>query len=112
MDEAEAWLNRRFGEKLAVFRAGTRIIDVHAAGVSKGVAARGLLRQLGRKTLVCVGDALNDLAMLDEADYAFCPADGTVAHRYPNVCPCGEGAVAEVIYKKIPEILDLRLDIR
>lgn len=112
MDEAEAWLNRRFGGKLAVFRAGTRIIDVHAAGVSKGVAARGLLRQLGRKTLVCVGDALNDLAMLDEADYAFCPADGTVAHRYPNVCPCGEGAVAEVIYKKIPEILDLRLDIR
>ena len=75
-------------------------------------ATVSVLRQLGRKTLVCGGDALNDLAMLDEADYAFCPADGTVAHRYPNVCPCGEGAVAEVIYKKIPEILDLHLDIR
>ena len=31
--------------------------------------------------------------------------DGVVADRYSNVCPCGEGAVADVIYEKIPEIL-------
>ena len=41
------------------------------------------------------------------ADYAFCPADGVVADRFPNVCPCGEGAVAQVIYEKIPEILGI-----
>ena len=59
----------------------------------------------GKKILVCVGDADNDLTMLEGADYAFCPSDGIVADRFPNVCPCDDGAVADVIYEKIPEIL-------
>ena len=48
--------------------------------------------------------------MLEGADYSFCPADAVVADKFPNVCNCGDGAVADVILKKIPEILDLRLD--
>ena len=104
-DEAERLLRELYGEKVEVFRAAPRIIDVHAKGVSKINAARKLQKTLDRKILVCVGDAENDLTMLDGADYAFCPADGGVAGRYPNVCPCGEGAVADVIYEKIPEIL-------
>ncbi len=111
MDRAEETLRNLFGDKVEVFRAAPRIIDVHAKGVSKLQAARNLQEKLGRKILVCVGDAENDLTMLEGADYAFCPADGVVAERFPNVCPCGEGAVAEVIYKKIPEILGLSLDI-
>ena len=107
MDEAEALLRQRFGHACEVFRAAGRIIDVHAKGVSKIRSARELQRQLGRKILVCVGDAENDLSMLYGADYAFSPSDGIVADRFPNVCPCGEGAVADVIYKKIPEILEL-----
>ena len=107
-DEAEQTLRQLYGEKVEVFRAAPRIIDVHAKGVSKIRAARDLQKTLGRSILVCVGDAENDLTMLDGADYAFCPSDGVVAHRYPNVCPCGEGAVADVIYKKIPEILGLQ----
>ena len=59
-----------------------------------------------RKILVCAGDAENDLPMLLGADFAFCPADAILADRFPNVCPCTEGAVADVIYKKIPEILE------
>lgn len=110
MDEAQRWLEQRFAGKIQAFRAAPRIIDVHAAGVSKNAAARSLQQQLGRKILICVGDADNDLPMLEGADFAFCPADGAVADRFDNVCPCGEGAVADVIYKKIPEILDLRLD--
>ena len=43
--------------------------------------------------------------MLDGADYAYCPADGIVAGRYENVCKCDDGAIADVIYNKIPEIL-------
>ena len=46
--------------------------------------------------------------MLEGADYAFCPSDGIVAERFPNVCPCDEGAVADVIYEKIPEILKMQ----
>lgn len=105
MDEAEQQLKQHFGNYCEVFRAATRIIDVHAKGVSKGRSARELQQRLGRKILVCVGDAENDLPMLLDTDYAYCPADGIVADRFENVCKCADGAVADVIYKIIPEIL-------
>ena len=60
---------------------------------------------MGRKILVCVGDAENDIQMLQEADFAYVPSDAILKDRFPNVCPCGEGAVADVIYRKIPELL-------
>ena len=110
-DAAQEHLMELWGEKIAVYRAAPRIIDVHAKGVSKIAAARQLQQELGKKILVCAGDAENDLPMLEGADYAFCPADGVVADRFPNVCPCAEGAIADVIYKKIPEILGFSLDI-
>ena len=105
MDEVETILNQRFGEYCEVFRAATRIIDVHAKGVSKIRSARELQQRLGRKILICIGDAHNDIPMLEGADFAFVPSDATLKDDFPNVCPCGEGAVADVIYKKIPEIL-------
>ena len=107
-DAMEQFIRDRWDDKVEIFRAAPRIMDVHAKGVSKGHAARALQAQLGKKILVCVGDAENDISMLDEADYAFCPADGVVAHRYENVCNCGDGAVADVIYKKIPTILGIQ----
>ena len=107
-DAAEAFIKREFADKVEVFRAAPRIIDVHAKGVSKLRAARDLQARLGKKILVCVGDAENDITMLDGADYAYCPADGVVADRYENVCCCADGAVADVIYKKLPEILQMR----
>lgn len=35
----------------------------------------------------------------------FADADDTIAGEFPNVCPCAQGAVADVIYEKIPELL-------
>ncbi len=105
IDQAEQWLRDTYGDKLTIFRAGARVLNVHAPGVSKLEAARGLQKRLQRKILICAGDAENDVPMLEGADYAFCPCDGTVADRFENVCSCGEGAVADVIYNKIPEIL-------
>ncbi len=104
-DRVEEYLNRVLGPEFVILRATPRIINVHAKGASKFLAAQRLKRKLGRKVLVCVGDEGNDISMLQGADYAFCPSDGAVADRFPNVCPCGEGAVADVIYNKIPEIL-------
>lgn len=107
MDEVEQLLHREFGEYCEVFRAATRIIDIHAKGVSKARSARELQQRLGRKILVCAGDAENDLSMMRDADYAFAPADGIIADQFETVCKCADGAVADVIYKKIPEILGL-----
>lgn len=105
IDQAEALLRQRYGDFVEVFRAAPRIIDVHAKGVSKIRAARDLQQRLGRKILVCVGDGENDLPMMEGADYAFAPADAIIASRFETVCPCALGAVAEVIYEKIPAIL-------
>lgn len=105
MDEAVRWLEEHYGEKIEIFRAAPRIIDIHAKGVSKLNAARQLQKALGRKILVCAGDAENDIPMLSGADFAYCPADAILADRFENVCNCAEGAVADVIYKKIPGIL-------
>ena len=105
IDAVEQTLKDVFGAYCEVFRAATRIIDVHAKGVSKIRSARELQQRLGRKILVCVGDAHNDIPMLEGADYAFVPSDAALKNRFPNVCKCADGAVADVIYEKIPEIL-------
>ena len=110
MDEAEKLLHEVYGDQVAVFRSGLRIIDVQAKGVSKAASARRLQKELGRKLLVCVGDAENDIVMLDGADFAFVPSDAILKDRYENVCKCADGAVADVIYEKIPRILNLDLD--
>ena len=112
LDEAEKLIMERYAGKVIAFRAAPRIIDVHAKGVSKARSARELQQRLSRKILVCVGDAENDVMMLQDADYAFVPGDAILKDRFPNVCPCGEGAVADVIYEKIPAILNLDLDKR
>lgn len=100
-DAIEADLNAHFGGKLSILRATPVIIDLQAAGVDKGVAARELAERMGRKTLVCIGDERNDLAMLNAADLPFCPADGAVASLYPNAAPCNQGTVADVIRNRL-----------
>ncbi len=103
--QATAYMAEKYGHKLELFRAAARILDMHAKGVSKLRSARDLQKALGKKYLVCVGDAENDLSMLDGADFAFCPADAVLADRFANVCPCADGAIADVIWNEIPKIL-------
>ena len=108
MNEAKEYLQQHYGDLLDMFHPCPRIVDVHAKGVSKLKIAKDLQKMLGKKWLVCVGDAPNDIQMLDGADFAYCPSDGSIADRYENVCNCADGAIAEVIYQKIPEILKIQ----
>ena len=107
-DEAVGYIEKTYGDKVDVFRACARIADLHAKGCSKLASARELQQRLGRKILVCVGDGDNDLPMMEGADYAYCPSDAIIRDKFENVCPCAEGAVADVIYQKIPEILGIQ----
>ncbi len=102
------FISDRWGDKVDTFLATPRVLDIQGKGVSKGNAAVKLKQLLGKKILVCMGDAENDISMMHMADYAFCPSDATIADRYENVCKCGDGAVADVIYEKIPEILGIQ----
>ena len=104
MDEVERWLNEEFGDKCEITRGADLYIDVQPKGVSKGESARRLKDMLQRKILVCIGDAENDLSMLNDADFAFCPGDAIIKERYTNVCNCADGAVADLIYNIIPKL--------
>ena len=73
-------------------------IKLAVYGTSK--AARRLADTLGRSILVCVGDAPNDLAMLQAADYSFRTGDCDPAMRrydFRDAAPSAEGSVASVI---------------
>lgn len=98
----------RYGDRIHVFRANRWITSIRPMGCNKLNIARKLQRQLGKKILICIGDDRNDISMLEGADYAFCPKDGAVAEKYSTVCPCAEGAVADLIYNEIPKILKER----
>ena len=98
-------IEAQYGDQIHVFRANKWITTILPKNCSKLAIARKLQQQLGKKILICIGDAKNDLSMLNGADYAFCPADGAVAAGFPKVCPCAEGSVADLIYNKLPKIL-------
>ena len=86
---------------LTADRAAPRIIDLQASSGGKGSAARALAKRLGRSTLVCAGDAMNDASMLLEADLAFAPADCAPEVKALGVCtlvrPCAAGSIAGVV---------------
>lgn len=97
----EADINRRGGGRYTAIHSLPGMVEVQAAGTSKGKAARELAQRLDRPVLVCVGDAPNDLPMLEEADIACIPADCAPQMRgrgFREVASCEEGAVAGVIH--------------
>lgn len=102
------YVDKAYADKLTVFQACPRLVDIHAKGCSKLNIARDLQHRLGKKLLVCVGDGHNDISMLEGADHAFCPADSMLADRVETVCKCADGAIADVIYEKIPKILHIQ----
>ena len=104
-DDVEQQLKATFGNQFSYARASRWMLDLNAAGANKGIAARELANRLDRPILVCIGDEFNDLTMMEEADFAYCPADGGLADRYETVCGCADGAVADVIFEKLPKIL-------
>lgn len=100
-DRLIAYLERFCSGRCYVARSMPRVVEIGSLSASKGAAARALARELGRRRLVCVGDAMNDVSMLQAADLAFCPADCDPALRDAPYCrltvPCGDGAIAAVI---------------
>jgi HAD superfamily hydrolase (TIGR01484 family) len=100
IDDMQAYVETVYGTSYAVERPGMLSIEVQCAGTTKGTTARRLANAYGRHTLVCVGDAKNDLSMLKEADIAFITGDAEpdmFNFGFRVAAPCGEGAIASVI---------------
>ncbi len=98
--QLEQDINERGGGRLLALNSLPGLVEVQAANTSKGLAARELAQKLGRKTLVCAGDAVNDLSMLQEADIAFTPrgCDSRIQGLgFREAASCEEGTIADVI---------------
>jgi len=99
-----AWLendaNTRGGGSIIALNSLPGLVEVQVANTSKGLAARELAQRMGRTTLICAGDAINDLSMLEEADLAFVPADCDERVRrlgFREGAACADGTIADVI---------------
>ncbi len=78
------------------------IIEFSVKGVSKASAIKALMEHHGGhdKTLVCVGDQMNDEAMLELADIALVPAGGNEklrAKHHTLTQDHGDGMVKEIL---------------
>lgn len=96
----EADVNRRGGGRILALHSLPGLVEVQTANTSKGLAARDLARELGRRTLVCAGDAINDLSMLEKADLPFVPADCDSRMRgrgFREAAASDAGTIADVI---------------
>lgn len=96
----ETDINARGEGKVLALNSIPGLVEVQVAGTSKGLAARELAKRLNRSILVCVGDAINDLSMLEEADMAFVPrgCDERIRHLgYREAASCEEGTIADVV---------------
>lgn len=77
-------------------------LETYDKRASKGGGIRAAMKIAGlaEKTLVCIGDYYNDVAMLREADIAACPAnapDDIKAMCSIHTCGNNEGALADLI---------------
>ncbi|MBQ2446291.1 MAG: HAD-IIB family hydrolase [Oscillospiraceae bacterium] len=86
------------GEEFYVTASMPRIIEIGNPHCTKATGARQLAKMLDCHTVICAGDAPNDIPMLLDADLAFCPSD---AHpqilALPGIhitVPAPEGCIA------------------
>jgi len=104
--KAQEWIDREYpGQYEAIF-SNTYLLEVTAAGATKGGAVLKVAEMLGieREHIYCVGDNQNDIPMLAVSARGFAPSNCAQAVRdwgATVVCSCEEGAIADVI-----EILD------
>lgn len=87
------------GEYEMIF-SSSRLLELTARGANKGNMVKKLEEICGCTCLICAGDHLNDLPMLQAADRAFCPANAVpevLAADVTRVCHCKDGAIGEIV---------------
>ena len=88
------------GTRCRASRSLPFLIEAQAEGCTKGETARRLLDMLGCDTLICCGDAMNDLSLLQAADLAFVAGDGAkelLDMGFEVTAPSSRGVLADAI---------------
>lgn len=109
-DELCAALSKHFGERLIFTKSSDETYDVQAIAYTKALGLRKLCEMyFDRSVTLCVaGDYHNDLAMMREADLAFCPenaVDEIKAISNAVLCHHDAGLMADIV-KNLEERID------
>lgn len=104
VDQMREFVASAFTDVFSVTRSTANIVEVLPLGVSKAFRLARLRDELKKNEpdirLFCIGDFDNDIEMLSEADFSFCPANAcekVKAIAKKEVCHCEQGALADAI---------------
>lgn len=89
-----------WAEEYEMIFSSDRLLELTARGANKGKMVQKLKEICGCTRLICAGDHLNDLPMLQAADRAFCPANAVpevLSANVTRVCHCKDGAIGEIV---------------
>ena len=94
-------LSHHFGDRLTFTKSAEDCFDVQAVVYTKAMALRKLCELFFDRVTLCVaGDYHNDLAMMREADLAFCPenaVDEIKEISYATLCHHDKGLMADIV---------------
>ena len=98
------YVAEKFGDVFSATRSTSYIVEVLPKGISKAYRLLKMRNEIKKENpdvrLFCIGDFDNDIEMLSEADFSFCPANAcerVKAIAKKEVCHCNDGALAEAI---------------
>lgn len=102
LDKAEKDFKDNYDKGNNSFRSGINYLDIVANGISKGRALEELVESLNldAKKVIAVGDNMNDIEMIEYAEYGFCVENGLslVKEKADYIAPCNdEDAIAYII---------------
>ncbi len=111
LDAAEKDFKENYDKGNNSFRSGTNYLDIVANGISKGRSLEELVNALkfNPEKVLAVGDNMNDVEMIEYANYGFCVENGLsiVKEKADFIAPSNdEDAIAYIIKwleKKIKE---------
>lgn len=92
-------LRRNFPGMFHAVPSGENFLEIFSASCDKGSAVAALRKQYPEYRICAVGDNYNDIAMFEQADRVFVPANGVDAAKRLGtvVCSCDDGAIADVV---------------
>lgn len=107
LDLVEAYLKKIYRDSYIV-RSSDVYLEVIPKEVSKGQALKELLihREIEDFTVISVGDNMNDVELLEEADYGFCIENGSeeLKKKSKYIAPSNDENPIEFIVKWIQEL--------
>lgn len=108
-DEIYGGLNNlKSSDQVKLIQSSPYFIEIVAKDVSKGQAIRDNIdyMQMSDKTLVCIGDYLNDESMLDIADYAYVVSNAhpLLKEKFKVLKSNHDGCIMDEVLKIIDKI--------